>query len=333
MSSININGNSLLVFFSCSICLALTKIISVLGHPERVFTTGIQAFSLQLGFGDCVCPEALDIFYSFCEWLLKLCVWVISLWSNNFIIPLKGSLLVMLILVGADRLLKKKSYWSQKKFFPVNCALHFTFSSPAVTAPQNSSLSPLCGSYVNCSLGRKQSKGKDREELIPGQSHSFLRGLTYEPQTFLSDGLHAGPAPRVRASCKLAVLAAPWSSRNRHRRAAGVCHKYLSCASGSHTRLLQTAYAAPRETRNSISKEITSNSSHAISFLSRNDIYEGIITFLLSLLCILYGLHDTSPVKDLLCFCLGTSAILFSLVEIVPAIIKDQLKYHCEKKI
>lgn len=57
-----------------------------------------------------------------------------------------------------------------------------------------------------------------------------------------------------------------------------------------------------RETRNSISKEITQNSSHTISFLSRNDFYEGIIAFLLSLHCILCGLYGTSPVKDLICF-------------------------------
>lgn len=235
----------------------------------------------------------------------------------------------MLILIWAGRLLKKKSYWSQKKFFPVNCALHFTFSSPAVPAPQDSSLSPLCGSYVNCSLGRKQSKGKDREELIPGQSHSFLRGLTYEPQTFLSDGWPSSSCQsKLQACCAGCTLKLPEQAQE----SCGCSPQIPFLCQWEPHKTPAAAYTAPRETRNSISKEITSNSSHAISFLSRNDIYEGIITFLLSLLCILCGLHDTSPVKDLLCFCLGTSAILFSLVEIVPAIIKDQLKYHCEKK-
>lgn len=238
----------------------------------------------------------------------------------------------MLILIWADRLLKKKSYWSQKKFFPVNCALHFTFSSPSVTAPQNSSLSPLCGSYVNCSLGRKQSKGRDREELIPDQSHSFPRALTYEPQTFLSDGLHADPVPCVRASFKLSELAAAWGSQNKHGRAAGVCHKYFSCASGSHTGLLQTAHTALRETRNRVSKEIIPNSSYTISFLPRKDIYEGIISFLLSLLCVcLTHLQSRSCFVFWGSFCLETSAILFGLVEIVPTILKDQLKYNCAK--
>lgn len=207
----------------------------------------------------------------------------------------------MLILVWADRLLKKKSYWSQKKFFPVNCALHFTFSSPAVTAPQNSSLSSLCGSYENCSLGRKQSKGKDKE-LIPDNYTNF-EGIWY--MKYKHFWLMGSTLIQFLMSEQAANLLC-WLHLEGPRTSTGELQefeqKYFSCASESHTRLLQTAYTAPRETRNSISKEITPNFSYTISFPSRNGIYEGTITFLLSLFCILYGIHNTSPVKDLLSF-------------------------------
>lgn len=75
-----------------------------------------------------------------------------------------------------------------------------------------------------------------------------------------------------------------------------------------------------------------------IPFLSMKDIYEGIIIFtrLSAAHCVSAFLHT----RHLLCllffffksdFCLETSAILFSLVETVHAILKDQLKYNFQK--
>lgn len=154
---------------------------------------------------------------------------------------------------------------------------------------------------MNCSLGRKQSKREYKEESISDQPYSFLRVLTYKPQTFPYDGLHADPVPRFRANCKLAVLATACGSKNKHGRAVWVCHKYLSCASGRHRRFLQIPYTAPRETKNSISKEVRLNFSATLFVFSQwRTFMKGLFSSLSPLHTVC--LHYTSPVKDLLCF-------------------------------
>lgn len=97
--------------------------------------------------------------------------------------------------------------------------------------------------------------------------------------------------------------------------------------------------AAPRETKNNISKEITLNFSVTLVcfFFSQWRIFimKGLLFSSLSLLCVLYVC--TTHLWSRTCFvfwadfCLETSAILFSLVGIVRAILKDQLKYNFEK--
>lgn len=217
---------------------------------------------------------------------------------------------------------------SQDIFSPVNCALHFTFAPPAVNTPQNGSLSPLCSSYMSCSLGRKQRKRKYKEEVISDQSHSFLRDLTYKQQTFLYDGLHTDLFPHVRANSRLAVLAATSASKDKHGRARWICLSCFSCT----MRLLGAVQGICRVSKNSMSKEKPQFLRY--TFLSMKDIYEGIVFIPLSPLHTVSAFLQTRHLLSLFFrtdFCLETSAILFSLVETVHAILKDQLKYNFQK--
>lgn len=104
-----------------------------------------------------------------------------------------------------------------------------------------------------------------------------------------------------QTNCKLAVLATACGSKNKHGRAVWVCHKYLSCASGRHRRFLQIPYTAPRETKNSISKEVRLNFSATLFVFSQwRTFMKGLFSSLSPLHTVC--LHYTSPVKDLLCF-------------------------------
>lgn len=91
--------------------------------------------------------------------------------------------------------------------------------------------------------------------------------------------------------------------------------------------------AAPRETKNSISKEITLNFSVTLGFFSLNEGYllwrDYYFHPCLSSAYCMSVLHISS--QGLALFFEQTFAILFSLVGIVRAILKDQLKYNFEK--
>lgn len=192
---------------------------------------------------------------------------------------------------------------------------------------------------MSCSLGRKQRKRKYKEEVISDQSYSFLRDLTYKQQTFLYDGLHADLFPCVRANSRLAVLAETSASEDRRGRARWICLSYLSCTSGGqrrHMRLPGAVQGICRESKNSMSKERTQFLWYTFplneGYLWRDYYFH---PSLCGTLCICI-----SPYKALTLFaffffksdfCLETSAILFSLVETVHAILKDQLKYNFQK--
>lgn len=239
------------------------------------------------------------------------------------------------ILVWAGRLLKERSHRSQKIFFPVNCALHFTFASPAVNIPQKGSLSPLCSLYVNCSSGRKRKKKKYKEEAISDQSYSFPRDMTYKH--FWMGGCELIwflVSEQAAGNCR-AISAA--------RTGTGGLYGFVSASfpvpaagkGGTQDFWVQHNVSA-EDLRTAYQKKGTENFSDTPSSSWWNIFLKGL---LFSSLSVLHTRHICfSPYRALVLvfwkdFCLEISAILFSLVETVCATLKDQLKYNLKKNL